>query len=304
MPTEFEACNAILENTVLNTFIVSKSQSLDSNVISWIQRHSYEDFQRHKENGLKFGFSIPVKGVPIPFNLDSDMSKEDYQKLQEHINAGSVENISMNDTSNMVQQVVPPEIYHNWLQCMTSMINHQPFGFQEKVERNGDEIIITLSYRPVNNEKPKVQEFFFDSNIFECKLGLLKKGQEIVGEHTIVMKHLNPKLRGTLVISTDGPDIRIPLRTKLDDVIADSEKFGVNSARVKLAFEEISKTPEFKESLTRMIENEFESLFPEPIGSKINISIRQHNGETIILAQPFDVAYVNGVIKHVSLVTA
>ncbi|PEC41746.1 hypothetical protein CON11_26705 [Priestia megaterium] len=233
----FRDCNAVLQNDHLNTIISDRSKSLYQNFLSYIEKTSYEDFQKAKSNGLNVGFTIPIKGVPIGINLGSNNSKATYQKLQESIRSGQVEEIAESEMSHFVQQYETVQKYEAYIECVKQVRlamqgqgdgplpptgpppikdpSNSEAGIEYTIENFENTIAITLKYNPFNNKDPYpiVQEFFYSKDVVECVSSCLQKGDELSDERTIVFKRIGND-SGFINIDTDKGTVKVPIQSQ------------------------------------------------------------------------------------------
>ncbi|MFE0301199.1 hypothetical protein [Priestia megaterium] len=207
----YEACNSLL--LTQNTMISNKAESVRWNLLEWLVKASYNEIQQRKSRGLKFGITLPIKGVPVGFNLDDNFSEEDFKKLQNYIRAGRVEFFSEDKLDTFVSHWFDKEAYVAWSECMKNMINACSYGLQVlQVEYSDKDLAIKIRYVPekMGDPYPKVTEFFVPENA-ECQAGCLKEGDEITGPHTILIKR-NSDEQGTVLLLTDRGDVKVLLK--------------------------------------------------------------------------------------------
>ncbi|PDY85981.1 hypothetical protein [Bacillus toyonensis] len=223
---DYTVCNSVL-SVGPDTIIFDESKNLRWNVLEWLKNTSYSEIQQRKANGLKFGFTIPIEGVPTPFDLDSNFSKEDYNMLQEVTESGRILYFSDNTLTHFVSKIYNPERYQTWLGCIQE-ISRTCHGLQTNTEYNGNEIIITIKFITDNRDEafPKVENFYVPPNA-TCNTGCLSSGDRIGNEHIILITRNNDE-QGTLIIDTDKGGISIKLKPPepppKEIVISESEK--------------------------------------------------------------------------------
>lgn len=213
---DFEKCNAILDKSKINEIIVNRSYSLDINILEWLEITSYEQFQTARSQGLSFGITLPIEGVPVGFDLDGDFSKEDYTNLQKHIKEGKVTQIKESELYQFVHRYVSDVVYEQWGECMKGMMDICRYGLQHRFSYNGKETVIVLRYIPYNESDPYpvVEEFRVPPN-GECMSGCLVDGQKITSEHVIVVKRSNNEA-GMITIDTDKGTITVPIKPVIE----------------------------------------------------------------------------------------
>ncbi|HFF1840458.1 hypothetical protein P4K54_23750 [Bacillus cereus] len=208
----YEHCHEALKNSKLTTFISNKFLSLQWNLLHWLETHTYEEFKTKKNDGINFDIPIPIDGFPVPFNLNADFSEEQYKSLQEKIHEGKIEKIDETSFEQFILQFEPKHVYDTWLTCMLAMIQQSSKGrLNHSVSIQGKEIIVTLSYYPVNaNDSYPIVEAFHISDNLTCKMGCLVNGFQINNDHAIVLEKINDEV-GSIVIDTDKEVLQIPI---------------------------------------------------------------------------------------------
>lgn len=209
---DYEACNKPL--LTRDTIISNISQSVRWNLLEWLQKVSYNEIQQRKSKGQKFGITIPIKGVPVGFNLDENFSDEDFKKLQEYIKSGRVEYFSDEMLDTFVSHMFNEEAYKAWSTCMQNMINTCGTGLQlMQVKYDGNDTIIRIRYVPekMGDPYPIVKEDLFVPQNAKCQAGCLKKGDELTDEHLVLITRNNDE-QGTIILLTDRGDIQVSLK--------------------------------------------------------------------------------------------
>ncbi|PEP92729.1 hypothetical protein CN582_24770 [Bacillus wiedmannii] len=209
---DFKQCHAILKNPQ-DTLILNNTKSLRWNVYHYIERMSYQEIQNKKSNGFKFGFSIPIEGLPTPFVLDSNFSSEDFSKLQQAIREEKAGYLSEDIFQLFIKQVTNSEVFKAWSKCMETMIKTcAGKGLQSSYIYIGKQIQITLGYLKINDidPYPKVESIYIPKNAI-CASKNIEVGTIIKNELIIVIEK-NSDEEGVIVINTDKGGISVPLQ--------------------------------------------------------------------------------------------
>ncbi|WP_139489096.1 hypothetical protein [Brevibacillus dissolubilis] len=176
-----DECNDLLEHGIFNTIISHRDQSLSSNIINWFENLSYEEYQKMKKDGFDIGITFLAEGVPLPFNLGGDMSRDDYKKFQEYLKSGRVQQLSTKDLRNFVSHYLDENAVEAWSTCMQNRprpvipvppapapgnnpgdnpddkpepVAEPVYGLQSKLEVVGDSLIFSTWYNPLNENDP------------------------------------------------------------------------------------------------------------------------------------------------------
>lgn len=208
---DYATCNAPL---VRQDSIISVAEaSVRWNVLEWLQKAAYNEVQQTKNRIGKFGFTIPIEGVSVPFDLDIDFSEADFKKLQEHIKSGHIEHFSDEKFNLFIQNSYGESALKAWSECMQNMIIACGTGLHlMQVKYEGYDTIIRIRYVPEKNGDPYpiVKEDLFVPKNAVCQVGCLKKGEEITDEHLILITRSNDE-QGTIMLLTDRGDIEVRL---------------------------------------------------------------------------------------------
>lgn len=211
----FEECHTIIEHSKANVLIIDRHLDARSNFMLWIENTSYEEYKEYRDDGLNISAQFPIEGVPVGISLDGETTKEDYEKLQSYFKKGMVESFSENQAIHIISQVVPPNVYDNWLSCMNNMmecVKNQKYGLHHEVRRTGNELIIKIWYYPYNPQDPwpKVSSDVYVPDGAQCKHDCLKEGDTIEREVTLIFVRSSGE-NGTISINTDKGAILVPL---------------------------------------------------------------------------------------------
>lgn len=201
---DYTACNPVLL-TGPDVIISDSSKSLHWNVLEWLKNNTYSEIQQRKANGFKFGFTIPIEGVPTPFDLDSNFSEEDFNRLQSAIQSGRIEYFSDDVLQHFVSKIYNPDIYQTWSECIQGMIKTCSNGLQTNIKYNGNQIVITLRYVPINDQDtfPIVENFYVPPNA-TCNTGCLSIGDTIGNEHLILITRNNDEQSMAIIDTNKG----------------------------------------------------------------------------------------------------
>lgn len=241
-----EECNQILSQGIINRVISNQDETIQQNFIKWLKKATYEDIKKERERGFKFKFTIPIKGVPVPFDLGGSDAEEKFTQLKEHINSGEVEEMSMTRTSEFLRENISTEIVSAWENTMAKVLNHcnihdstipkeprdihsngteegttelqpqlQPkYGLQYELNGSGEIITIKIHYIPAGggDTYPIVESFRVIGG--ECISGQLKPGTEISDEKLITVKQTSIG-DAVLLISTNKQDLDIKFNSNI-----------------------------------------------------------------------------------------
>ena len=218
---KFEECHKILAESKANVLIVDHRLDARSNILMWIERTSYEEYKDYRNNGLNIGAEFLIEEVPVGIKLDGNTTKDDYEKLQTYISQGKVGAFSHDEAIKIISQVVPANVYDNWLSCMNRMIDYcknQGYGLHQEITRNNDEIIVKVWYTPYNpnDSWPKISTDIYIPPSAKCAHDCLKNGDVINREVTMIFTRESGG-NGTIAINTDKGSILVPLVPKIDE---------------------------------------------------------------------------------------
>ncbi|EEM92191.1 hypothetical protein bthur0013_64840 [Bacillus thuringiensis IBL 200] len=226
-------CNQILSGGIMNTIIRNESESITTNLIKWFESSKFEDVQKAKDRGFKFKFTVPIQGVPVPFDLGGADAEQQFNRLKEHIARGEVEQMSMTKTTNFVQENVSEELVKAWERTMAKVLNHcsivfdppqpqpnpqpnpqpQPnpgphYGLNYEINQSDDRAIIRVFYNKTNasDSYPIVESFRIIGG--ELLDGALEPGTIIDNEKIITVRQTSNQ-EVLVLLSTDKQDLDI-----------------------------------------------------------------------------------------------
>ncbi|WP_234533590.1 hypothetical protein [Paenibacillus pseudetheri] len=234
----------------MNRIIRNESETLHTNLISWFEQSSYEDVKKETEKGFKFKFTIPIKGIPVPFDFGGSDSEEKFNELKGHISRKEVQEMSMSRTVEFLQENISPDIVRAWEQTMARVLTHcsavffpdnpgpndrtdQPdrndptgspvvvkpiYGLQYTMTNEGDLTTIKVYYLPTgaNDSYPTVESFRIIGG--EVISGQLEVGKVISDEKTITVRQVSNG-DAILLIATDKQDLDIHFTTNVLDAL-------------------------------------------------------------------------------------
>lgn len=238
-----EQCNQILSQGIMNRIISNQQESIQKNFLEWFKKANYEDVKREMSAGFKFKFTVPIKGVPVPFDFGGSDAEQKFKQLKEHIEHGEVEEMSMSRTSEFLQENIDSEIVRTWENTMARILNHcsiivdsnphspnpipipipnpapNPgikYGLQYELDGSGETIAIKVYYIQTNSEDkyPVVESFRVIGG--ECIAGQLEPGALIDNEKTIIVKQTSIG-EAILLISTNKQDLDIKFTSNILD---------------------------------------------------------------------------------------
>ncbi|MCU5103264.1 hypothetical protein OCA20_24610 [Bacillus cereus] len=219
----FEQCHAILIHSKANVLIVDQNKDMQANVLNWIEITSYEEFKRQRENGLAIDATFVAEGTPpIPIGLNNSTSKEDYEALQNYIKEGRIVQFSHSEASHIVSQNTDPEVYRQWGDCMSKMIdcvNNSGYGLHFDPTYRGNEIVIRIWYTPYNptDPWPKIKTDMYVPSSAQCVHDCLTPSTVFDRELTVIINRISSG-DGTVVVNTDKGVVQVPLIPKIEEV--------------------------------------------------------------------------------------
>ncbi|MEC2872574.1 hypothetical protein ACIQHV_30785 [Bacillus bombysepticus] len=210
----FKECHSILIHSKANVLIVNENKDMRENILTWIETTSYEEFKRQRENGLGID-------VIIPIGLNNNTSKEDYERLQNYIKEGKVIQFSHSEASHIVSMNTDPEVYRQWGECMSKMIDcvkNSGYGLHCEPTYRGNEIVIRIWYTPYNPEDPwpKIKTDMYVPTNAECVHDCLTTSTVFDRELTVVIIRTGSG-NGTIIVNTDKGVVQVPLLPKIEE---------------------------------------------------------------------------------------
>ena len=240
-------CNQILSQEIMDRIISNQNETIQQNLIEWFKKATYEDVKREKDRGFKFKFTVPIKGIPVPFDFGGADAEQKFKELKEHIDSGEVEQMSMTRTSEFLRENLNTEVVSAWENIMSKVLNHcspmvpppvipppedggterEPddehppehgsrfeYGLQYKLDGTGETITIKVYYIPMNVEDsyPVVESFRVIGG--ECIAGQLEPGTSINNEKVITVKQTSIG-DAVLLISTNKQDLDIKFSSNI-----------------------------------------------------------------------------------------
>ncbi|MFP3751628.1 hypothetical protein [Bacillus altitudinis] len=236
--------NGILQQGKMNRIVTNDSLNVQTNLIEWFKNASYEEVRREVNRGVKLSFTIPIDGVPIPFDFGGSDSEQKFNELKSYINQGKVTTMSIASTRNFLSENIDANTVAAWERSMARAMNvctleqlttisnnasntgtsdepHPPppretfnYGLRYTVDSSDGNTVIKILYNPQNSNDtyPKVESFSVIGG--ECIQGALEVGESIDNEKTIILKQTSSD-NALLLISTDKQDLDIKFSTNV-----------------------------------------------------------------------------------------
>ncbi|WP_024428253.1 hypothetical protein [Bacillus safensis] len=241
--------NGILQQGIINRIVTNDSVNVQTNLIEWFKKASYEEVRREVARGFKLNFTLPIVGELTPFDFGASDSEQKFNELKSYINQGKVTRMSIASTRNFLSENIDANTVAAWersiaramsvctLEQLTTIQTnasdtgtsdtgtsdgdtHQPppppfnYGLRYTIDNSDGNTVIKILYHPQNRNDtyPKVESFSVIGG--ECIQGALTAGESIDNEKTIILKQTSSD-SALLLISTDKQDLDIKFSTNV-----------------------------------------------------------------------------------------
>ncbi|POO71566.1 hypothetical protein [Bacillus velezensis] len=143
MPSD---CNELLKHGIFDEIITDTQRSFEEQLFEWLKTCSYEEFQKKKKDGLKFGADFILEELPVGFNLDNDISKEEFQRFQKYLSEGKIKKINKKESVSIISKTINEEALKTWLACMKielpldsqPVLDHSPDNISAEVPKEDE----------------------------------------------------------------------------------------------------------------------------------------------------------------------
>ncbi|WP_342495511.1 hypothetical protein MHB69_09445 [Bacillus sp. FSL K6-0994] len=115
MPAE---CNELLKHGIFDQIITDNQRNFEELLFEWLKVCTYEEFQQKKKDGLSFGVEFVFEELPIGFDLDGNMSRDEFKRFQNYLNEGKIKKISKKESLKILSTTLNKDALEAWLTCM------------------------------------------------------------------------------------------------------------------------------------------------------------------------------------------